>query len=152
MVGKVILKMADGVIESRLLHRKELVDNDISSLRASLHSKRVDLWKIAANVSPRLIGSLQKNDIIERLIGMAKIGVAHDDGDSEAISSILYLTDDMKRVLYGLLAFSSVKQWGKQLSGVLRDFTFMNLLIYLIYGRERSFDMQSLKAFKSLKA
>ena len=60
MVGKVILKMADGVIESRLLHRKELVDNDISSLRASLHSKRVDLWKIAANVSPRLTGSLQK--------------------------------------------------------------------------------------------
>ena len=32
------------------------------------------------------------------------------------------------------------------------DFTFMNLLIYLVYGREKSFDMHSLKAFKSLKA
>lgn len=26
------------------------------------------------------------------------------------------------------------------------------LLIYLVYGRDKSFDMQSLKAFKSLKA
>ena len=29
---------------------------------------------------------------------------------------------------------------------------FMNLLIYLVYGRHKSIDMQSLKAFKSLKA
>ena len=28
----------------------------------------------------------------------------------------------------------------------------MNLLIYLVYGQDKSFDMQSLKAFKSLKA
>lgn len=28
----------------------------------------------------------------------------------------------------------------------------MNLLVYLVYSRDKSFDMQSLKAFKSLKA
>ena len=28
----------------------------------------------------------------------------------------------------------------------------MNLLIYLVYGRDKTFDMQSLKAFRSLKA
>ena len=28
----------------------------------------------------------------------------------------------------------------------------MNLLIYLVYGQDKSFNMQSLKAFKSLKA
>ena len=28
----------------------------------------------------------------------------------------------------------------------------MNLLVYLIYGQDKSFDMESLKAFKSLKA
>ena len=28
----------------------------------------------------------------------------------------------------------------------------MNLLIYLVYGKDKSFDMQSLKAFKSLEA
>ena len=48
--------------------------------------------------------------------------------------------------------FSSVTQWSKTLKGVLNDFTFMNLLIYLVYGREKTFDMDSLKAFKSLKA
>ena len=46
----------------------------------------------------------------------------------------------------------SVKEWSKKLKDVLKDFTFMNLLIYLVYGRDKSFDMQSLKAFKSLKA
>ena len=28
----------------------------------------------------------------------------------------------------------------------------MNLLVYLVYGQEKSFDMESLKAIKSLKA
>ena len=28
----------------------------------------------------------------------------------------------------------------------------MNLLMYLVYGREKTFDMQSMKAFRSLKA
>ena len=28
----------------------------------------------------------------------------------------------------------------------------MNLLIYLVYGRDKTFDMQSMKAFRSLKA
>ena len=28
----------------------------------------------------------------------------------------------------------------------------MNLLIYLVYGREKTFDMQSMKAFKFLNA
>ena len=87
---------------------------------------------------------------------MAKIGATRkpvcDDDDSEALLSISYLTKDVKRVLNDLPAFSSVVQWGKQLKGVLNDFTFMNLLIYLVYGRDKSFDMQSLKAFKSLKA
>ena len=34
------------------------------------------------------------------------------------------------------------------------EFTFMNLLIYLVYGRDKTFDMQSLKlkAYKLLKA
>ena len=35
---------------------------------------------------------------------------------------------------------------------MLVEFTFLNLLIYLDYGREKAFDMQSMKAFRSLKA
>ena len=149
--------MADELIEPSLLRGKELSDDDIASLKDSLRLKRVeDLRKIAVNVSVQLTGAVQKNDIIERLIGMAKIGATRkpvcDDDDSEALLSISYLTKDVKRVLNDLPAFSSVVQWGKQLKGVLNDFTFMNLLIYLVYGRDKSFDMQSLKAFKSLKA
>ena len=55
----------------------------------------------------------------------------------------------MKCVLNDLPAFSSIVQWGKHLKGVLNDFDFMNLLIYLVYGRDKSFDVQTLKAFKS---
>ena len=55
----------------------------------------------------------------------------------------------MKRVLNDLPAFSTIVQWGKHLRGVLNDFDFMNLLIYLVYGRDKSFDMQTLNAFKS---
>jgi len=32
------------------------------------------------------------------------------------------------------------------------SYTFTNLLVYLVYGRDKSFDIQSLNAFKSLKA
>ena len=42
--------------------------------------------------------------------------------------------------------------WSKNRRGVLVDFTFMNLLLYLVYGRDKTFDMQSMRAFKSLKA
>ena len=42
--------------------------------------------------------------------------------------------------------------WNGEKLDSLKDFTFMNLLVYLVYGRDKSFDMESLKAFKSLKA
>ena len=81
-----------------------------------------------------------------------RLGRLTDDADdSEAILSISYIIDKVKQVLRVLPEFSSVVEWGKQLDGILEDFTFMNLLIYLVYGRDKTFDMQSLKAFKSLK-
>jgi len=42
--------------------------------------------------------------------------------------------------------------WSKKLLDVLTEFTFMKLLIYLVYGRDKTFDMESMKAFRSLKA
>ena len=89
---------------------------------------------------------------------MVRIGVTHkpsdncDDDDGEASLAISYITDGVKRVFKALPSFSSVVEWEKRLKDVLKDFTFMNLLIYLVYGRDKSFDMQSFKAFKSLKA
>ena len=93
---------------------------------------------IAIKVSVRLNGSVRKNDIVDRLIGMAMIGATHkpsddyDDDDCEASLAISYITDDVKRVLKELPGFSSVIEWGKRLNGVLKDFMFMNLLIYVL--------------------
>ena len=70
--------------------------------------------------------------------------------DSEDACAISYLTDDTKRVLCDLTLLTSIASWSKKLDGKLK-FTFMNLLIYLVYGRDKTFDMQSLKAFRSLK-
>ena len=94
---------------------------------------------------------------MDRLIGMTKIGVTHkpsddySDDDCEASLAISCIIDKVKHILKGLPRFASVVECDKQLNGVLKDFTFMNLLIYLVYGQDKSFDMQSLKAFKSLK-
>ena len=91
-----------------LLYGKELSDSDVESLKASLASKSVqDLRKIAVKVSVRLTGSLQKKDIVDRLIGMAKIGATHkrsddySDDDCEANLTISYITDNVKCVLKG---------------------------------------------------
>ena len=87
---------------------------------------------------------------------MAKIAVTHqpidDEADSEASLSISYIIEEIKQVLHKLPAFSDVAQWGKQIGGILNDFTLINVIVYLVYGRDKSFDMQSLLAFKSLKA
>ena len=87
---------------------------------------------------------------------MARIGAIKGemiDGDTgEDITEISYITDEVKHALRKLHPFESVTGWQKDFRGVLMDFTFMNLLIYLVYGRDKSFDIHSLKAFKSLKA
>ena len=84
-------------------------------------------------------------------MAMAQIGAIQKHHTREEDVNISYLTQDIKEVLRCLPPFSSVSEWGKKLDS-LKDFTFMNLLVYLVYGRDKSFDMESLKAFKSLKA
>ena len=93
-----------------LLFGKKLSDSEVESLKASLASKKVqDLQKIAVEVSVRLTGSVRKNDIVDRLISMAKIRAMHkpsndysDDDDCEASLAMSYITEDVKRVLKGL--------------------------------------------------
>jgi len=146
----------DGCVDT-LLRGKELSDSDIQALNDLLNSRTVrELRSIASNVSVRLTGSVRKNDIVSRLIGMAKIGATHrpddNEADSEASLSISYITEEVKQVLHRLPAFTDVVQWGKRIGGVLNEFTLINITVYLVYGRDKSFDMQSLLAFKSLKA
>ena len=43
-------------------------------------------------------------------------------------------------------------EWGKELGEKLTDFTLVNIIVYLVYGRDKTFDMHALRAHKSLKA
>ena len=85
---------------------------------------------------------------------MARIGAIQEDegGDSNNSGAISYHTDEAKQDILELPSFSSITNWTKKLAGILLEFTFMNWLTYLVYGRDKTFDMQSMKAFCSLKA
>ena len=85
---------------------------------------------------------------------MSRIGAIHGyrtpKGDD---TSITYITKEARSVLKALPPFSSITEhWSKTLDCTLKDFTFMNLLVYLVYSWDKTFNMHSLKAFKSLKA
>ena len=86
---------------------------------------------------------------------MGKIDAAQDkkeeECDDSSCTEIIHFTDEVKAALEKLPAFDSVTNWKKSLKGVLEEFHFMNLLVYLVY-RDKCFDMQSLKSFNSLKA
>ena len=131
-------------VESLLLQGQQLMDDESSSLKHSLGlmMKGDDLRSLLKCLGVRLTGAVRKGDIAERLLGMARIGAinkeASSDNDTTSVS-ILYLTDEVRRILSELPPFSSITQWSK------------NLLLYLVYGHDKTFDMDSLKAFKSLK-
>jgi len=99
----------------------------------------------------RLTGSSRKHDIIDRLIAMGKIGAVRDPSMDDGEVMISYITEEVKEVLRSLQPFESVKGWCKDMS-VLSNFTLINLVVYLVYSKDKSFDMDSLRAHKSLKA
>ena len=146
---------SSGLVSS-LMRAQDMTDTETQVLRETLLANTVkELNTLARRVSVRLAGSSRKADIVERVLAMAKIGAVHDtlsNTVSDDFTGISYITDEVRAVLGQLPQFETITTWKKELSGVLNEFTFMNLLIYLVYGRDKSFDMKSLKAFKSLKA
>ena len=145
-------------LKSSLLNCQMLSEMAIGEIRGLLLMKTVkELSTLAKSLGVRLAGSTRKADIVERLLAMAKIGAVRDTSTDdtttgEIFTGISYITAEVRDALQQLPLFESITHWKKETRGTLRDFTFMNLLIYLVYGRDKSFDMQSLKAFKSLKA
>ena len=140
-----------------LLSIRSFSDEETVELRAQLLKNTVkELTSLAKSVSVKLAGSTRKADIVDRLIAMGKIGAIQDqlseDSEEGFTEGISYITDEVRSILKQLPSFETVTEWKKDLKGTLKEFTFMNLLIYLVYGKDKSFDMQSLKAFKSLKA
>jgi len=115
--------------------------------------KKIDeLRKIASSLSAHLTGSTRKEDIVDRIVGMAQIRavrIPSEEDNAKDVIAISCLAEEVRLLLKSLTSFSSVADWGKKLSGVLAEFTFV---IYLVYGQDKSFDMQALRAHKSLKA
>ena len=136
------------------MQAKELSSDEIEMLESLLVNEKLSALKTTLkDLQIRLTGATRKQDIIERLMCMARIGAVQEEGaDSDDACAISYLTDETKRDIRELPSFCSITSWTKNLAGVLVEFTFMNLLIYLVYGRDKTFDMQSMKAFRSLKA
>ena len=132
---------------------KDCTNDEAISLKQQLLAHIVpELRAIPKRLSVKLSGVVRKADIVERLVCMAQLGcVRRDEADGEDLLGLSYVTPEVKEKLRGLPSFSSVASWTKTLEGVIADFTFMNLLIYLVFGRDKTFDMQSMRAFKSLK-
>ena len=128
-------------------------DEQFASLRCSLQGLRVcDLKLVAKNLNVRLTGASRKNDIVERLIAMAQIDATRRNETGDAPLRLTYIDADVREVLKSLPSFDSVTEgWSKDFKAVLVEFHFMHLLTYLVYGRDKTFDMDSMRAFRSLK-
>ena len=129
MVGK--LKGAQfGMVEERvkelLFRGEELSNSDIAALINRLSAMTLkNLKSLAKSLGIRLTGSSRKGDIIERLIGMARIGATKKRAEREEEGdeiTITYLTEEVKGVLRALPPFSNVVDWSKSLGGILKDF------------------------------
>ena len=146
-------------IKSFLLRAKDLSDDEAKALESSLRQKKLLYLKEIAKDLEFILPVLAagKQDIVDRIMCMARIGALSDPREREgnepdAYCAISYMMDDTKKVIRELPLFTTVTTWSKKLVGVLREFSFMNLLIYLVYGWDKTFDMESMKAFRSLKA
>lgn len=142
-------------LEDSLLAAKDCSDAERQSLTHRLVTRNVpELRCLAKRLSIKLSHVSRKADIVERIVCMSELGCIRRPGETTSpdLSGLTYLTDDVRAKLQYLPGFSTVTDWSKQRHGVLVDFTFMNLLLYLVYGRDKTFDMQSMRAFKSLKA
>ena len=137
-------------LEPALVTAKDCTNDEATSLKLCLSPYNVpELHAISKRLSVKLSGVVRKANIVERLVCMAQLACVHrDEVDGEDISGLTCVTHEVKEKLRGLPSFSSVHSWTKTLEGVIADFTFMNLL----NGWDKTFDMQSMWAFKSLKA
>ena len=138
--------MANSSITSLLLRAKS---DEIEMLESSLVKEK--LCKRSANLSYWCHKKARHHRAFD--VHDTHWAVQEDKGaDSDNVCAISYLNDETKRDIQELPTFSSTTNWTKNLAGVLVEFSFMNLLVYLVYGRDKTFDMQSMKAFRSLKA
>ena len=145
--------------EKELLRAGEMNDAAFESLRLTrphCTRKRSSLRKSWRST----LGASKKIEIVSRLLALAKIRALKSSvpeaadgnvgGNEEAcLSGLSYVTEDIQSVLQALPRFDGITEWTKQLLGLLKEFSFKNLLVYLVYGRDKAFVMKTMKAYKS---
>ena len=125
--------------------------DEIADLNKSLLALRVaELKSIAQHLNVRLTGASKKFEIVERLMAMSLIDAMRKDGESET-ARLTYITDSVRTRLSDLPRFAEVKDWSKDFCTSILKFHFMDIFTYLVYGRNKTFDMEAMKAFRSLK-
>lgn len=135
-------------------------DEEMAGLREKLQSLRVhDIRTIAKQLRIRLTGTSRKLEVVDRIIAMAQINAVHKPSDefadatfSSPVGAPGLLTPEIQAMLKTLTRFDDVTEgWSKCFADNVEEFHFIHLLTYLVYSRDKSFDMQSMKAFRSLK-
>ena len=108
------------------------------------------LRTLEKSVNARLMNAIGKGDTVERLLSFSRVGslTVHEEGEWSGLS---YITDSIKMQLSSLPPFPNIRSWSKTLD-CLKQFHFVNLFVYLVECRDKMFDQESMRAFKSLKA
>jgi len=97
--------MSGEAIKSFFLRAKDLRDTELKTLESSLSKEKLlSLKVIAKDLRIHLTGVTRKQDVVDRLLCMARIGAIRDsregeDGSDGELCSISYLTDDTKKVI-----------------------------------------------------
>ena len=139
-------------VEEWLLRGEENGESVSAGLRAALGQLTADrLHVVARTVKAKLTGATTKADVIERLIVLSQVGClgkhAEQEDDGIALS---YLDDNVRQELLNLPKFEEIELWIKSLES-MKQFHFVNLYVNLVESRDKTFDKESLRAFKSLK-
>ena len=108
-----------------------------------------ELKVIAKQVGGNLTNTSKRSEIVQRLLALSVIGASgQDHSEHEPLS---YLTEEIVQELKSLPSLKHIVDWRKSLEG-LTPIHFINLSAYLVESHDKTFDHQSLRALKSLKA
>ena len=123
-----------------------------------LKSRVVELKAYCRDNSLKLPPACKKEELIETILNYRDMGLIKSEGDATASTAIpdygriSSARELVQRKLSGLPLYEQVTtDWSKE-TCLLPDFTFMHIYTYLTESKSKTFDSESMKAFKSIKA
>ena len=127
-------------------------------LRECLVKRRVDEMKIFCRNSGLKVPACKKRELVDIILNYRDMGLIKPAGPSLANPTVPSLAcsssagESAKAKLSGLPQYEKVTDGWSKSTNLLPDFTFMHLYTYLTESKNKTFDLESIKAFKSLKA